>query len=251
MSWLHRSADRAHALREPPPQATPQRAAEYQAAGLKLALEHLPRPYASVLDLGPPLAANVARFNRLGMRVRLRIGDLDAAIDDLGLREAPLAHWERRLPELLPLREAERFDLVLAWDLPNYIGRDRWPSLVRHLVPRLAPGGAFHVLVRVGHSMPSHPCRYRIGADGMLAEENVTIDSVPAPRLPHAEVEKLHPGLVAPRSHLGKQGVQEYLLEHASAHNLPPRRVAQARTRPPSGAIRVPYQEPPPERSES
>ena len=73
----------------------------------------------------------VARFNGLGRRIRLRIADLDAAVDDLGLREVPAGHWERRLPDLLPRRDDERFDLVLAWDLVNYFGRDRWPSLVR------------------------------------------------------------------------------------------------------------------------
>ena len=45
----------------------------------------------------------------------------------------------------------------------------------------------------------------------------------------------LHPtlslALVAPRSHLGKHGVQEYLLEHAAEHNLPPRPTAQLRKR--------------------
>ena len=162
-----------------------------------------------------------------------------------------LCHWERRLPDLLPWRDDERFDLVLAWDLVNYFGRDRWPSLVRHVVPRLNPGGAFHALIRVGQGMPSHPCRFRFSGDGQISEENLTIDTLAAPRLPHAEVEKLHPGLVAPRSHLGKNGLQEYVLEHAAAHNLPPRRVAQARTRPPSGAIRVPYQEPAPETSKT
>jgi hypothetical protein len=244
MSWMRRSAGRAEPLPELLSPAAQQPAVEYPALGLKTALEQLPRPRASVLDLGPPLAANVARFNALKVDVRLRVADLDAAIDDLGLREAPVAQWERRLGELLPWPEAERFDLVLAWDLPNYVGRDRWPKLVQRIVAQLAPGGAFHVLVRVGQTMPSHPCRFRMVRDGVVAEENLTIDTLPAPRLPHAEVEKLHPGLVAPRSHLGKQGVQEYLLEHAAVHNLPPRRVAQARTRPPSGAIRVPYQEP-------
>lgn len=238
MSWLRRSAARAESLTEPAPAAPPP-PAEHPAVGLKHAVEHLPRPRPVVLDLGPALSANVAFFNRLG--ARLRIADLDDALDEVGLREVSLPVWERRVGELVHLREDEKFDLILAWDLPNYLGRERWPAVARLLISRLTEKGCLHLLVRVGAEMPADPCRYRIRDHGTLSEEAVTAGTLPAPRFPHAEIEKLHPGLVAPRSHLGKHGVQEYLLEPAANHNLPPRRVAQARKRPRrTAAIRVP-----------
>jgi len=230
MKWLRRSAGDGEpspveiALPEAPPPAT-----EIPAPGLKHALGHLPRSGARVLDLGAALAANVAFFNGLG--ARLRIADLDASIDEAGLREAPAAAWERGADELLALPESESYDLVLAWDLPNYVGRDRWPALVKRITAHLAPMGAVHLMVRVGQTMPARPCRFRIVEAGKLLEDALVAETVPAPRLPHAEVEKLHPGLVAPRSHLGKLGVQEYVLEHAERHHLPPRRVAQPRQR--------------------
>ena len=93
-------------------------------------------------------------------------------------------------------------------------------------------------LVRVGAEMPERPCIYRIVEPGILSEEIASTTMVAAPRLPHADVEKLHPVLVAPRSHLGKHGVQEYLLEHAAEHNLPPRPTAQQRKR---GRRRAPH----------
>lgn len=229
MSWLRQTAGRDEAFGELPLPTAPPPPAEHPAAGLKHVLEHLPRPGASVLDLGPALAANLACFNDL--RARLRIADLDAAIDELGVREAPPAAWERALAQLLPLREGERFDLVLAWDLPNYLGKERWPALARRLTERLNPAGALHLLARVSATMPARPCHYRILSPGMLSEDVLVIETLPAPRLPHAEVERLHPGLVAPRSHLGKHGVQEYVLEHASRHDMPPRPVAQPRQR--------------------
>lgn len=200
---------------------------EYAAPGLKTALEHLPRPGGSVLDLGPALGANVAYFGKVGARVR--IADLERTIDDEGAREAIPALWERKLPHLLPFDDGERFDLVLAWDLPNYLGRERWPAVARRIVERLSPAGAVHLLARVGAEMPARPCLYRIVEPGLISEQSIATSMVPAPRLPHAEIEKINPGLVAPRSHLGKHGVQEYVLEQASAHNLPPRPVAQPR----------------------
>ena len=244
MSWLRRSAAGAEALPEPAPSTPPPPPAEHPAAGLKHAVEHLPRPGASVLDLGPALAANVAFFNSLG--ARLRIADLDDEVDEVGLREASASVWERRVGELMRFRDDEKFDLILAWDLPNYFGRERWPAVAARLIPRLTESGCLHLLARVGAAMPADPCRYRIVDAGTVSEEMVTAGTLPAPRFPHAEVEKLHPGLVAPRSHLGKHGVQEYLLEPAAAHDLPPRRVAQARKRPRrTTAIRIPPPAPP------
>ena len=123
MKWLRRSAGDSEsspaelALPEAPPPAT-----EIPAPGLKHALGHLPRSGARVLDLGAALAANIAFFNGLG--ARLRIADLDASIDEAGLREAPAAAWERGADELLALPESERYDLVLAD--PPY-GSD-WPG---------------------------------------------------------------------------------------------------------------------------
>ena len=54
--------------------------ADHPSPGLKSAIEHLPRPGASILDLGPALAANVAFFQPLG--VRLRIADFDRTVDE-------------------------------------------------------------------------------------------------------------------------------------------------------------------------
>lgn len=196
---------------------------------MKSALEHLPRPGASVLDLGRALAANLAFFQPLG--VHLRIADFDRTVDEEEARDAIPALWERRLPHLLPFHAGERFDLILAWDLPNYFSRERWLAVARRVTERLTPGGALHMLVRVGAEMPDRPCIYRIVEPGILSEEIVSTTLMAAPRLPHADVEKLHPGLVAPRSHLGKHGMQEYLLEHAAEHNLPPRPTAQLRKR--------------------
>ena len=180
-----------------------------------------------MLDLGPALGANVAWFQRSGSR--LRIADLFRTIEEEGAGNAIPAIWERKVPHLLPFAAGETFDLVLAWDLPNYVGHERWPAIARRIVERMTPAGSFHLLVRVGAEMPATPCAYRILETGLLSEEILTEAVVPAPRWPHAEIEKINPGLVAPRSHLGKHGVQEYLLEHAAAHNLPPRPVAQPR----------------------
>ncbi len=228
MSWLRRAQEEPPTAAVPPPPPAGPELAEHPAPGLKSALAALPHPGASILDLGPALAANVEFFCRLG--ARLSIADLAGALAEGALPATP-ARWRELLPELLPFKDEVRFDLVLAWDLANYAGRERWPWVAAELTPHLAAGGAIHLLAQVGHEMPASPARYRIVEPGTISEEPRSATRIATPRFSHAEIEKLHPGLVAPRSFLGRHGVQEFLLEPAAAHNLPPRAVAKPRVR--------------------
>jgi hypothetical protein len=243
VTWFRRSEATATTGSAPAapvaPPTSPPPPAHHPAPGLKLALDRHARPGCAVLELGPLLAANLAVFNAAG--VRLRVLDLESVLAEESFGDLPAAAWERRLGELLRFGEQERFDLVLAWDLPNYFPRERWLPLAQRIGAHLAPAGAVHVLARTGREMPARPSRFRIEQSGVLDEEILTHAHVPAPRFSHHEVETLHPGLAAAKSFLGKQGMQEYLLEHSEELHLPPRRVAQARNRPPSPAIRVPY----------
>lgn len=230
MAWLRQSGAVATAPEttavETPPE--PLRV-EHSAPGLKQALERLPRPGASVLDLGPALASNIAFFNRLGSR--LRIFDLEDSLRCEGLWDSPVktAVWQRRAEPLLASGTGEIYDLVLAWDLPNYVGRERWPLVARELVRRLAPGGMLHLVARTGKRMPAIPSHFRWSGSDVVREEQRATDSVTPPRFSHGEIERLHDGLAAARSFLDRHGLQEFLLEHADELNLPPRPVAELR----------------------
>ena len=123
---------------------------------------------------------------------------------------------------LLAAGADERYDLVLAWDLPNYFGRDRWPAIAAVLVERLAPRGILYLLARTGQDMPARPSHFRWKEADRLHEELRGSANVAPPRLTHGEIERLHRGLAAAHSFLGKLGLQEFLLEHTDeAHMLP------------------------------
>jgi hypothetical protein len=202
---------------------------EHSAPGLKQAFARLPRPGASVLDLGPALSSSVAFFNRLG--ARLRIFDLEGSLREAELWDPPakLAAWERQIEPILASGGGELYDLVLAWDVPNYLGRERWPIVAREIVRRLAPGGMFHLLARTGKQMPAVPSHFRwIDADVVHEQQRCVEIAVP-PRFSHGEIERLHEGLAAAKSFLDKHGLQEFLLEHATELKLPPRAVAELR----------------------
>jgi len=229
MAWLRHAGAAATAAStavEVPPE--PLRV-EHSAPGLKEALGRLPQPGAKVLDLGPALASNVAFFNRIG--ARLRIYDLEDLLRGEGLWDLPAkaSVWQRRAEPLFSCGAGERYDLVLAWDLPNYLGRERWPVVARAIVRRLAPGGMLHLVARTGRQMPTLPSYFRWSGGDVVREEQRESDAVTPPRFNHGEVERLHEGLVAARSFLDRHGLQEFLLEHADELDLPPRPVAELR----------------------
>jgi len=227
MGWLRRGSPSASPVSEGPAATPPD--VEHAAPGLKQAVDRLPRPGAAVLDLGPALSINVAFFRRL--QAKLNVLDFETTLADAGLWDAPkkLGPWESALPAALALALEQRFDLVLAWDFPNYLGRERWPVVARQLVAHLSPGGMVHLLARSGKQMPAVPGHFRITAAESVREELRSGDILEPPRFSHGEIERLNPGLAAARSFLDKHGVQEFLLEHASELNLPPRPVAQPR----------------------
>lgn len=228
MAWLRRSnggapaAPAVDAAVEAPVTGPPSEI-EHSARGFEQALERLPRPRGRVLDLGPALASNIAFFNRLGSR--LRVADLEGSLREIGLwppTSAEPARWDREMRSLLAAGADERYDLVLAWDLPNYFGRDRWPAIATVLVERLAPRGILYLLARTGHDMPARPSLFRWKEADRLHEEPRGTASVAPPKLTHGEIERLHRGLAAAHSFLGKLGLQEFLLEHTDeAHMLP------------------------------
>ncbi len=227
MAWLRRAGAATPPEADAPPALPPD--VEHIAPGLKQAIERLPRPGASVLDLGPALAANITFFRRL--QARVRVLDFESTLRESSLWEQPkkLPLWEKELVAALALDPDERFGLILAWDFPNYLGRERWPVVARLLVARLAPGGMVHQLARSGHVMPAQPGHFRITAAETIREEVRSPDNLEPPRFSHGEVERLNPGLAAARSFLDKHGIQEFLLEHAGELNLPPRPIAQPR----------------------
>jgi hypothetical protein len=231
VSWLRRPSGLASPLLAPvatPPEPTAP--VEHSAPGLREALARLPRPGASVLDLGAVSSVNVDFFNRL--QAKILVFDLEDTLREAGLWDAPakLPPWLARLGEVVTLGD-QRFDLILAWDYANYLGRDRWPAVARELASRLAPRGSLHLLLRSGKTMPSRPGRYRLASKESIVEEAHSFGTTSAPRFAHAEIERLHPGLAAAKSFLDKHGVQEIVLERSEELNLAPRPTAQPKHR--------------------
>jgi len=162
-----------------------------------------------ILDLGAAVGPNVGFFSRYSCH--LDIVDLLGTIAAKGLSAALEADPAAALRQVLPEPHAD-VDVVLAWDVLNYLGRPQLRALAERLGALCRPGGHVFALISTAKQMPELPTAYRIVDEQTLDYRPRSAALRPSPRIPPAEVEKLAPGFAVERSVLMRHGVQEYLL---------------------------------------
>lgn len=165
-----------------------------------------------VLDLGPARAATVATFGRF--RCRLEITDLGEAIETLNAAEGP-DELHTALSALLPPRRPEATDLVLCWDLLNYLEPPALKALMGEVQGRLRPGSLVHALI--AYSTPRMPARPQyITPTAGYGLEIAPFDTAErtARRYTPDELGRLMGGYVVERAMLLKNGMQEFLFRH-------------------------------------
>ena len=185
-------------------------AESHRSLALATVLAELPEESSlSVLDLGPAVGANL-EFLSSRYRCRLQFADLwgSAPVHRFADPEADPAAL---MAELLPL-ESPPFDLVLAWDLLNYLRREQIRALAEHLAPACRPGGRLFAMVLTGREIPRRPLTYEMRPGGELVYRGAGGPTRPGPRYRPAEIDDLTPGFTVDRSYLLRHGVQEYLL---------------------------------------
>lgn len=163
-----------------------------------------------ILDLGDARAANIAFFNQY--RCKLFIGDLVSQLMEVqgGLQEVDETP-EINIGEMLDLGDLSSQDLVLCWDLFNYLDRRLLTPVSTALSELLAENGCVHAFIHTHKDMPAMPGTYQIEQHDRMSVAFANSDPVPAPRYPQRELERLMPGLKVKQSHLLQSGVQEYL----------------------------------------
>jgi len=204
MAWFSGSRVPAEAARPPGLRST----------ALKALLDGLrPGSRHAVLDLGPPVAANVRILSALSCRIR--IADLH--------RSLSAESTESRRPEaagalverLLPLASGERFDALFAWDVFDYMHPDQVSALMAWLAPACRPGVPMLVLASTRHDIPATPLRYRILDPENLACEGPREPTRACPRYTQHDLGRMMRGFSVRRSVLLRSGVQEYLFARA------------------------------------
>jgi hypothetical protein len=172
------------------------------------ALEELAwRPTPRVLDLGPAVAANVELFAQENAQVH--VADLHATLLDQEISPATnTTVWERALPP----RE-KPFDLILAWDLLNYLQPEAITALARALARLSHPETLLAAWIAIRDPLPVRPGRYAIMDRNTLRYTPDPSSSAtrPSPRYREMQLVRWLEGFTVHKAFLMRHGVQEYL----------------------------------------
>jgi hypothetical protein len=161
-----------------------------------------------ILDLGTASGANVEFFSRFSGR--LQIADLPDALASAELRSLlvtdPAAGFRRALPAA-----REPFDVVLVWDVFNYLSREQLGCLAGHLGRLCRPGALMLAFISTTKQMSDLPLVFKVVDEQTVLFQPQTSALRPSPRFPPAEVERLTSGFAVEQSVLMRHGIQEYL----------------------------------------
>ncbi|MDR2878069.1 MAG: hypothetical protein LBV36_08550 [Chromatiales bacterium] len=176
-------------------------------------IEHFGERYnCHALELGPGIAANVSFLT--GFCSRLSVEDLHRTLCTLG---EPYS-GQRRLycplfQALLPHSAQAPFDLVLLWNLLDYLDHEDIRRLSEHLATLATRGTLLYAMVSTRTRICASPPDYKILDSANLMRIANTPQECDGPR--HSQVRLLEQmrGFRVKRSFLLRNGMQEYLFE--------------------------------------
>jgi hypothetical protein len=168
-----------------------------------------------VLDLGAAHAKTLELFNRF--RCRIEIVDARGDIESLnGIGEA--RDLVGAVTALLPPPGPNALDVVLCWDLLNYLDRRALAALMTGLAARTRPGGLAHALIVYLESrMPTRPGDYVPLQDFRLQNLAQSRAERAAPRYSPEDLKLCMPGFAIDRGRLLGNGMQEFLFRRKAA----------------------------------
>ncbi len=186
-----------------------------------LALKHVLRRFRAlggsrVLDLGPALGRNVQFLSPFISK--LFIADLYNTIRSQAGRSAlDRAKLDRILAKDLPKPEEPAVDLILVWDLLNYLDRQQVSTLGRHLAGLCRRDTLVLALLSTLHTIPELPGRYLMLDPETLRHENDSKRERRSPGYKEPDLERLMPAFEVETSYLLRSGIQEYVLTTRTA----------------------------------
>lgn len=181
----------------------------YKSLGLSALLGQLQSDYKySILDLGQALGANVEFWSRF--QCRLYIEDFYRGYS-ARIALGPEDSRETILAELLPFSQETCFDIILAWDLFNYLDPEELEALIGRLSSWCRQGTLLFALISSQPRIPAQPTVFRIVDCEQMIYETHTQEMRPCPRHQPRDLARLMARFAVSSSFLLRHGVQEYV----------------------------------------
>jgi hypothetical protein len=162
-----------------------------------------------LLDLASARPATVRLLSQF--RCRYEVAELADAIDPLNAEQDP-----RRLRSIaeaaLPARRQEPTDIVLCWDLLNYLNRPALTAVMECIAARGRPGTLVHALVYyAARQMPERPSSFLPLDENRLEIVPQKVPLRAAPRYSPEDLATCMPRYAVDRARLLRNGMQEFL----------------------------------------
>lgn len=111
--------------------------------------------------------------------------------------------------------EKANLDLLMLWDLPNYLDPRLLQEWVRFILPHCQSDAVLHMYIQTREKMPELPGRYRFCSGQKVTVENRSTTMAKCPMYYQEALHKiLHPFRVK-KGILLSNGLQEYLLQQS------------------------------------
>jgi hypothetical protein len=162
-----------------------------------------------VLDLGAAHTATIQAFGKY--RCRLEIVELADGLDSLNGEIDP-RRIRQRADALLPPRRGEATDVVLCWDLINYLNQPALTAVMECIALRCKRGALAHGLVYYStKAMPERPSTFLPLDDQRIVQHLLPGRERPAPRYTPEDLARCMPRYSVERGRLLRNGMQEFL----------------------------------------
>jgi len=162
-----------------------------------------------VLDLGAARSDTLRTLSRF--RCRLDIVELADGLDLL-TEETDPRRLRQIVETLLLPRCREGIDVVLCWDLINYLAQPALTAVMECIAARCKPGALAHGLVYYSmRQMPERPGCFVPIDDQRLINRAMSGPERPAPRYSPEDLARCMPRYTVERGRLLRNGMQEFL----------------------------------------
>jgi hypothetical protein len=184
---------------------------EYTSLALKAMMDSLDEEqnYA-ILDLGPAVGANVDFFSELSSQ--LYVADLLRTLDSkhIGPTDEDF-DWDPVFEELLPYEEGTRFDLVLLWDVLNYLSRPQIQAMGRRVGDFCGADALLYAMISTRRDIPALSRSYHIVSSNRLVYRTTSQAIRPCPLYKEPDLVRLMPQFKVKGTYILRNGIQEYL----------------------------------------
>ncbi|MEN8212939.1 MAG: hypothetical protein ABFR19_01130 [Pseudomonadota bacterium] len=161
-----------------------------------------------ILDLGRARGGTVTYFSRF--RCKLFVADVIPDIlsyqESLPEDEPP----ELMLQEMIGLDDLSELDLVLCWDILNYLDAPMIETFSTSLRQLMRNGGHLHAFINTRSEMPAFPGSYQILDAGQMDVEHQAGNRISAPRFAQRNLREMMREFEIKHSRLLQSGMQEY-----------------------------------------